>query len=511
MQWLENGLNEAICGSVDKAWTLANKKNDELCYAAWGISGREKAPSALKKRYMKPNDEAREAFHKRKTDGLNLSDRVWRYTAQFKEEMELGIDLGIRSGRSADQLSRDLRAYLKAPDKLFRRVRNEHGQLVLSQRAKAYHPGRGVYRSSYKNAQRLAATETNMAYRAADYERWQQMDFVIGIEIRTSNNHLVSDICDDLKGKYPKDFKWTGWHPFCRCHAVPILKTQEEMMKDNGRIMRGEEPLPSKQKVEFDGLNEFRRWASDSAERIESAKSLPYFIEDNRKYIDITSKSTGANGYTGAKLGREATKDARREYETTKATVLTEQQKQNIDDIALALNTKAVPMTFNEADNGQANIKYDIHTSYSDNCQTCVVVHEARLRGLDITSLGYISDKNGVQYKLGNDSSLAWINPNNGKVPQINICKNGSDEDKYAWLYKQTRATGRYHIGVNNKNGTGHIFTSERINGKLLLYDPQKNEFLKLEELDNLESIELLRVDKLLINKDVLLSISRLV
>lgn len=60
----------------------------------------------------------------------------------------------------------------------------------------------------------LAATETNMAYRAADYERWQQLDFVVGIRIELSNNHTClgadgkphrfHDICDDLQKKYPE-------------------------------------------------------------------------------------------------------------------------------------------------------------------------------------------------------------------------------------------------------------------------------------------------------------------
>ena len=34
--------------------------------------------------------------------------------------------------------------------------------LLSVKAAQAFHPGHGVYRSSYKNALRLAATETNM-------------------------------------------------------------------------------------------------------------------------------------------------------------------------------------------------------------------------------------------------------------------------------------------------------------------------------------------------------------
>ena len=67
------------------------------------------------------------------------------------------------------RMSRDVCGYLRNPDKLFRRVRDKHGNLRLSKAAKAYHPGRGVYRSSYRNALRLTATENNMAYRTADH------------------------------------------------------------------------------------------------------------------------------------------------------------------------------------------------------------------------------------------------------------------------------------------------------------------------------------------------------
>ena len=40
-----------------------------------------------------------------------------------------------------------------------------------------------IHISSARNAQRLARTETNIAYRTADFERWAQLDFVVGIEI----------------------------------------------------------------------------------------------------------------------------------------------------------------------------------------------------------------------------------------------------------------------------------------------------------------------------------------
>ena len=288
---LQTGVTAVIVNGIRSEWTLANNKNDELARQVFGDSV-GKLTKEQERRYFSTNGAARDAFIKRKTDGLGLSDRVWKYTNQFKEEIELGLDLGIRSGRSADELSRDLRSYLQHPDKLFRRVRNKHGQLVLSQRARAYHPGRGVYRSSYKNARRLAATETNIAYRTADYERWQQLDFVVGIEIKLSNNHPEPDICDELKGRYPKDFKFTGWHPHCRCHVETVLKTPDELMADNRRIIEGEKPTETSANTVKDVPQAFTDWVERNRERMAAAKSLPYFIRDNSKYVERTAKAT---------------------------------------------------------------------------------------------------------------------------------------------------------------------------------------------------------------------------
>ena len=288
---LQTGIMAVIVNGIRSEWTLANQKNDELARQVFGDNV-GKLTKEQERRYFSTNGAARDAFIKRKTDGLGLSDRVWKYTNQFKDEIELGLDLGIRSGRSADELSRDLRSYLQHPDKLFRRVRNKHGQLVLSQRARAYHPGRGVYRSSYKNARRLAATETNIAYRTADYERWQQFDFVVGIEIKLSNNHPEPDICDDLKGRYPKDFKFTGWHPHCRCHVETVLKTPDELIADNRRIMEGGKSTETSVNTVADVPQAFTDWVEANRERMTAAKSLPYVIRNNSKYVERTPRAT---------------------------------------------------------------------------------------------------------------------------------------------------------------------------------------------------------------------------
>lgn len=281
-------IEAVIINGINAEWELSNIKNDEVVKDNIGRmwKGKRGAQHIVRnsKRYFQNNEKACEAFITRKESGLNLSDRVWRYTNQFKGEIEMGLDLGLREGKSAEEMGRDLRQYLQQPDKLFRRVRDEHGQLHLSKRAAAYHPGAGVYRSSRMNSLRLTRTEPNIAYRTADFTRWQQLDFVVGIEIRLSNNHPCHDICDLLAGKYPKDFKFTGWHPQCMCHAVSILKTVEEMEADNERILNGE-PINSRSKNEITDIPAtYKKWVNDNSQRIKNAKSTPYFISDNKQY-----------------------------------------------------------------------------------------------------------------------------------------------------------------------------------------------------------------------------------
>lgn len=237
-------------------------------------------------------DEALQAFRDRVENGMNLSDRVWKLTEQFKSELELALDVGISEGKSADAISRDIRQYLNNPDKLFRRVRDKHGNLKLSKAAQAYHPGQGVYRSSYKNAMRVARTEVNMAYRSADHENWSAEKMVIGIKISLSNNHTLNgkpffDICDELKGVYPKNFKFTGWHPMCRCWATPVTPTQAEVIDYTKKLMAGEDVSGYKFKGEVTELPKaFRFWYAKNYSHVARIRHKPNFITDNHGLIE---------------------------------------------------------------------------------------------------------------------------------------------------------------------------------------------------------------------------------
>lgn len=287
MQDIGSSLQTNIEDGDEESWTLSNTKNDAMVDS---IIGKAKLPKETVQQWKHPHLEALSAFIDRKEAGMNLSKRVWNLTQQFKGEMELALELGMGEGKSAAELSRDIRKYLVYPDKLFRRVRDKSGALRLSKAAAAFHPGRGVYRSSYKNALRMTATENNIAYRTADHTRWNALPFVLGIEIHISNNHPADDICDIFDGKrFPKDFKFTGWHPWCRCYAVSVLASQEEMDAYTRAIINGEDVSNWKFKGQIDKMpKEFNQWMKDNQQRIATAKSMLYFIKDNFKDGDPT-------------------------------------------------------------------------------------------------------------------------------------------------------------------------------------------------------------------------------
>lgn len=284
---LYSRLYQQVQYGIRNEWEHANIKADELVMSLFGANAISDKRFAM---YFNRNKKAMDAFFSRTTQdgGLNLSQRIWKYEGQFRQDMELAIDCYIGQGMSANRMATLVKEFLQNPDKLFRRVRNERGELVLSKNAKSYHPGAGQYRSSYRNAQRFTRTETNMAYRTADFERWAQLNFVVGIEIKVSNNHPERDICDELAGRYPKDFKFVGWHPNCRCHAVAILASVEEISMLTDMILAGEDISKFQSKVEVRRPPKaFVMWIHNNRERIINAASLPYFIRDNSKYAKV--------------------------------------------------------------------------------------------------------------------------------------------------------------------------------------------------------------------------------
>lgn len=536
LESLKSGLSAVIVNGVNQEWTLANNKNNELCRQVFGDNV-GKLSNAQYRRYFKNNEEARDAFLARKVQGLNLSDRVWKYTNQFKEEIELGLDIGLRSGKAAERLQKDLQLFLQHPDMLFRRVRDEHGQLVLSKRAAAYHPGRGVYRSSYKNARRLAATETNIAYRSADFARWQDLDFVVGIRVVLSNNHTLlgadgkphkfTDICDELsapvgskavkgQGCYPKDFKFTGWHPHCRCHAETILKTEEEMMRDNERLLKGEEPQKESVNTVTDVPQEFKDWLKDNKERAKRSTSVPYFISDNEKYLPKGYKNLYA---LKTPYETYAEYEAAMRYNKKHADFTPEVLK-NIRELDQALPVmQGKIMNFTEADQLKGNPHFSdpdaLKEGFHDNCQTCTMTYELRRRGFPVEAL---PNKGDEFYKVWcPKNNLTWndrfLNPDGSRpIKTRPYVLRDTITAKVGFIEGATKETGRYELylkwkPVNGRDRGAHVMIVERQkDGNLLWFDPQSGKHGSSKTFNGFMKsavpikISVLRIDDKIIN-----------
>lgn len=222
-----------------------------------------------------------------------LSERVWKLQSDIKTELTIIIQNGIKEGKTPDQIARSAKQYLKEPNKLFRRVRNkETGKMELSKAAKKYNPGRGVYRSSYKNAMRLARTEMNISYNEAMIQRMQADPTCIGYEIRLSNNHTtlingeekpLTDICDTLQGRYPKTFIFKGWHPQCRCQIIPLYCSQADWLR-YVRAKRKGETWQSKELI-TELPESFKKWTRSHVALFVDDRVKPYFLTDNLEAI----------------------------------------------------------------------------------------------------------------------------------------------------------------------------------------------------------------------------------
>ena len=266
-----NQLDQIIKDGITNEWAFANSKHDKLLRE--GLT-----------KYQ--NLEALETFKTRKIKDFTVSNRVWDIAKKAQTEIELALSVSLEEGKSAVQLSREVRNLLNNPTALFRRVRDQYGNLVLSKNAQNYHPGQGVYRSAYKNALRLTSNEINVAYKSADWLRIQQNPDIVGFEVRLSPQHKVYDMCDELKGKYPKTFHFHGWHVGCKCHIITLLKTDEELIKE----LKSDETLPPESSSNYvaEVPNNYKQWVSDNKDRFKNWKTKPYFIEANKDMLAST-------------------------------------------------------------------------------------------------------------------------------------------------------------------------------------------------------------------------------
>ena len=512
---LESMLYANISAFQKDGWDRAERKNDD--FISQFIKGMS-ISSATKDGMFA---HSLSAFETLKNDidanGFKLSDRVWNITQQTKSQLEFYLDSGVVAGRNANGISSDIRQILQNPQKRFRRIRNEKGELVLSQPMKNYHPGQGVYRSAYKNALRTSATTTNIAYRSADYERWSKQDFILGIEVhRSANNRGPCKICDAMVGKYPKTFKFTGFHPFCICFATPITMEPEGFAD-----FLLNETVPQGQTI-TDIPQAAKDFVSENKDGLQSA----FWYKDNFTNDGGLQREIVSQPITNEVI--KVSKPKRIKTDAEKNDI----QKRWDDRFVRNFNQakieqkigvkKGKEMTFEEANELRGNINYGKASEYSVNCQSCVVANELRRRGYNVTALPNLQKTGNIPYELSMRTNWAWIDPKAMVMPKkqtaggiYDITRSGALKSKSIKeltkeLVELVKEPGRYHIDFAWKGkNSGHIITLEKLhNGKIIIYDPQTGKMKNWKELSKEISlrygVSVLRVDKLLVNTDII-------
>lgn len=185
-------------------------------------------------------------------NGHQLSDRVWNTSNNTRRKVDQMLADGIRRGRSAFDLARDLESYL-LPGRVGKRTNLPYG------------------RDASADAMRLARTEIARAGAHATWAASMANPYVEGIDWALSPSHPKIDICDqrctiDMGGNrvrpaYPLNAaQLPPAHPHCLCNARPAVTRDAAdvtaMLRDSMRQARVDHLTPYLSPVQADAFIE---------------------------------------------------------------------------------------------------------------------------------------------------------------------------------------------------------------------------------------------------------------
>lgn len=144
-------------------------------------------------------------------------------------------------------------------------------------------------------------------------------------------------------------------------------------------------------------------------------------------------------------------------------------------------------MSFTEANEGKVNPNYNKGGRYKTNCQVCIAVFEARLRGYDVETS--ITD-NEIIRELSYNPNLAYKDPQTGENPPIIKSHARDAQSCKKWLSEQIKPGERYAFGYSPEftiGERGHIIVAYKSsNGELKFYDPQDGKKFDENFLDDI-------------------------
>lgn len=177
-------------------------------------------------------------------------------------------------------------------------------------------------------------------------------------------------------------------------------------------------------------------------------------------------------------------------------------------------------MSFSEADNNAVNKHFDEDKAYQINCQSCVAVFEARLRGYNLEVLPF-DRNNTLSMQLAHKPELAYYDAKPFKVSLSRVSPDGRDYEvtlsrALSEIIKENERFNLVYDWVDSYSGQSgrHIVECHKKDGDLKIYDPQTNCLYNESDINNIigsrsTGYYVFRVDNLLFNKNYISQISK--
>ncbi len=184
------------------------------------------------------------------SDGLSLSQRIWRLETGGMQAMRNTIATGMAQRTSAVELAQQLEGQLNAGEDWPRWTRARLGKMDARERAQ---DAKGLLRSasdvppggssgiSY-NALRLARNEIQIANHAVSGDIAQHFPGIVGRNVTLSPAHPKLDVCDSLvaENPHPKTANFLPAHPQCLCYFTEALMPLSDFTKQMRGWVTGE-------------------------------------------------------------------------------------------------------------------------------------------------------------------------------------------------------------------------------------------------------------------------------
>lgn len=166
--------------------------------------------------------------------GIALSTKIWDLHDTSYKEIRRMIARGYVDGKYVGEIMNDIRGFLYLPEA---DMRTKYWKNFYKENP----PGRGRYKSAYKNMDRLIRTEVTRAYREATAEYASKKSWVKGIQWHRTAGHGIctSGECDEYEqsdlfglgdGVYPPDAVPIS-HANCQCY-ITLVPFDEKVIID---------------------------------------------------------------------------------------------------------------------------------------------------------------------------------------------------------------------------------------------------------------------------------------